>query len=400
MARKRGRRILQLTTREEKIHMSTIEDKIVMTVVGPIPASELGTTITHEHCLIDMSCWFVDSDEASRKRDVNRPIEMSMLSDLRRRPFSTTRDNMVLADEELAVRELEWFRRAGGASIVEMTCLGLSRDPLGLQRISRATGVNIVMCTGIYVEPAHPDWVRDLDSDALCDYMVKEVIEGVGTARIRCGLIGEIGVSGIPKGASEKVGVITEEEEKVLRAAGRAAKRTGLSVSVHIDPRPPRGGVIAIDILESEGVSPDRIIIDHVDQVNDIEYPFELAARGVFVEYDSLGREHYSEEWGHDFDWGHDSWRVRFVSRLIAEGYGDQLLFSQDVCMKTDLRTYGGVGYAHVLNNIVPTLQSIGVEDDAIRKILVENPRRALSFSASAAGLDSTEFRAAEVAVG
>jgi phosphotriesterase-related protein len=70
---------------------------------------------------------------------------------------------------------------------------------------------------------------------------------------------------------------------------------------------------------------------------------------------------------------------VKFVKELLAAGYGGQLLFAQDVCFKTDLRTYGGWGYAHILNHIVPMLLDAGVSRRAIRRILEENPARALA---------------------
>jgi phosphotriesterase-related protein len=351
-----------------------------MTVLGPIDPEQLGPTITHEHCVVDLKAWFFEPVEASRRKDMDRPIDMSMLADLRRRPMSTTRDNMALDDIDLIVEELEHFRRAGGKSLVDVTCYGLGRDPIALQRISRATGLNIVMASGFYVENAHPAWVKDRTADQLAELMASEVTDGVGETGVKCGIIGEIGLTGIPKGAGRtKVGPVTPEEEKTLRAAARAALQTGLTVTVHLDPIPPRASITAVDILEEEGVPPERIILDHMDQVNDLDYHLEAAARGVFIEYDSLGRDHYTDDWGYDFDWGHDSWRVRFAQRLIEAGHGEQLLFSQDVCLKTDLRTYGGVGYSHVLNTICPTLRALGVSQDSIDQILLRNPIRALA---------------------
>jgi phosphotriesterase-related protein len=50
----------------------------------------------------------------------------------------------------------------------------------------------------------------------------------------------------------------------VLRAAAQVQKQTGLAVTVHVHP-PGRWGNAVLDILEDEGVEPDRIILDHVD---------------------------------------------------------------------------------------------------------------------------------------
>jgi phosphotriesterase-related protein len=336
---------------------------------------------------VELSNWFFPPKEASRTVNLNRPVDMSMLYELRRRPFSTTVDNVVLNDVEVCIEELQHVVRGGGRTIVDPTNINIGRDPRALQRISRATGLNIVCMTGFYVASAHPEWVADMDADALAELMVREIVDGIDDTGVRPGAIGEIGITGIPRGSGrKKIAAIAPEEEKVLRAAGRTAAQTGLTVTVHTDPIPPRSGPEVVDVLEEEGVDPSRIVIDHMDQVNDIDYHLEVASRGVYVEYDSLGREHYQQEWGYDFDWGHDSWRIRFAKRLIEAGHGDQLLFSQDVCMKTDLRKYGGPGYAHVFENIVPMLRSIGVEDAAIDRVLIDNPRRAFAVPADAFG--------------
>jgi phosphotriesterase-related protein len=355
--------------------------QIVMTVLGPVDPAALGKTITHEHCLDDITNWFFAPKAASRTFNVDRPVDMSMLSELRRWPFSTTRDNMILNDEELCIAELEHVVRAGGSTIIDPTCINIGRDPLALQRISRATRLNIVTMTGFYVESAHPDWVADATIDQLAELMIREIRDGIDDTQVHPGAIGEIGLTGIPRGwGRKKVGAITPNEEKVLRAAGRASVETGLTVTVHTDPLPPHAAHPAIDALEEEGVSPSRIVIDHMDQVNDLDFHRSVADRGVYVEYDSLGREHYSQEWGYMFNWGHDAWRVHFAHALIQEGHGNQLLFSQDVCLKTDLVKYGGPGYGHVFKNIVPMLRELGASNEAIDRILVENPARAFAF--------------------
>lgn len=355
-------------------------DRTVMTVLGPIPADELGVTLAHEHLQSNFEMYFMTAPEASRQRDVDRPIDMSMLSDLRRWPFSTTRDNLVFNDVDASIAELEYFIRAGGRSVVDQTCINVGRDPAALQRISRATGLHIVTATGFYVESAQPDWVAGATADDLAQVMITEIQDGIGDTGVRPGVIGEIGVSGRLRGAGlAKVGPITDEEVKGLRAAGRASLQTGLAVSVHTDPLPPHGALRVIDILEEEGVSPDRIIIDHLDNTEDLDLHRAVADRGVFVEYDHIGRDSFAHEWGYGHSWGHDSWRARFAKTLIDEGHGSQLLFSQDCCTKIDLRGYGGPGFAHVLENFVPTLRAMGVSSDDLDDILVTNPARAFS---------------------
>jgi phosphotriesterase-related protein len=238
------------------------------------------------------------------------------------------------------------------------------------------------MGTGFYVENAHPDFVKNSTIDDLADMMIRDIEVGVGTTGIRCGVIGEVGVSGIEKGAgTTKQTAITADEEKSLRASARAALATGVAVSVHLDVRPPRGNLVALDILTDEGLPPTRTIIGHLDQVQELDYSMAVAERGAFVQYDAWGREYYREEWGYGLVMGQDIWRADFVRELVNAGYGDKLLFAQDVCFKTDLRTYGGYGYAHILRSVVPLLEAKGVNPEAIRTILVDNPSRALALT-------------------
>src|SRR6185437_13410667 len=119
-------------------------DASIMGVLGPLAPSDLGVTLTHEHVFIDASVWFVTPDAGSRRRRLDAPITMEMLSELRRRPFSVTRQNMILDDEDQMAAELARFQARGGTTLVDVTPIGMGRDPLGLQRLARSTGINII----------------------------------------------------------------------------------------------------------------------------------------------------------------------------------------------------------------------------------------------------------------
>jgi len=348
----------------------------VMTVLGPVDPHEIGVTMMHEHLVVDLSCNFVEPTEATLRARMRSPVVPELLWLLRRRPFSVTLDNMILGDEEEAIREVGHYWREGGMTIVDCTSIGIGRDPHALRRISRASGLHVVMGAGCYVENAHPDWVRSFDVDSLKNLFVRDVMVGAEGTRVRSGIIGEIGTTGVPKGTTEKQGDITKEEEKVLRAAGRAAAETGTAVSVHLDLR-GQGAFRIVEILDDEGVPRDRMLMGHMDLVPDVDYHREVAALGVYLEFDSLGREYYSEELGRP--WGHDTWRVDALAALVREGYSERLVLAQDVAMKIDLRRYGGNGYAHVLASVVPMLRRAGVPEHAIHAMLVENPRRVLT---------------------
>jgi phosphotriesterase-related protein len=362
--------------------------KRILTVRGPVEPEALGQTLSHEHVFVDMREHWTEPETAigSARRDV--PVTPELLADLRRNPFSTTLDNLVLGDEELAVRELGYFRRAGGSALVDVTSIGLKRDPSALLRVSRATGLHIVMGGGCYVERAHPDWVAGASLDDLADRFVADVLYGAEGTRIRSGIIGEIGVSGFAKGSRVKEGHMTAQEEKVLRAGGRAAARTGVAVSVHVDLR-SRGAYQLLDTLEEEGLAPDRVIVCHMDFVEDLEYHRNIAGRGAYLEYSSFGREYYADSI--DVSWGHDRTRIEMIAQLVQDGFGDRIVVGQDVCMKMDLRACGGNGYGHVSTAIVDRMRRRGVDEDALYLLLVENPRRVLTIDFDADVLAAIE---------
>lgn len=348
--------------------------KAVMTVLGPVSPDSIGMTLTHEHLAIDLSVYFEENPEAPELSDA--PVSMNMLHKLRRRPFSTTRDNMVLRDVDVMAEELRLFVEAGGSTICEVSTVDMGRDPLAIKGLAERTGLNIVMGAGLYIDPSHPDWAADKSIDELADIFARDVLEGVDGTGIRAGIIGEIGTSAVA--GSDGAEQVTPSEEKVLRAAARAGLRSGAAVMVHLAVT-GHGAHRVLDILADEGLPPERTIMAHMDTFEDFSHHLSVAERGVYLEFDCLGREYWTEELGHR-PWGHDSWRVRYLADLVRRGYGDRLLLSQDVALKMDLCRYGGVGFAHVPTVIVPMLRREGVAEDDITRMLFGNPRDVLTM--------------------
>lgn len=349
----------------------------VMTVTGPIDPRALGITLMHEHLFADFRDNFVEAEEASVRAYRNRPVSIEILPMLRQRPFSVSLDNAVLGDERLIAEEVSYFKAEGGLALVDVTPIGVGRDPLALQRLSRVTGVSVVMGGGLYIEGMHPSWVSDASVEDIADRFVAEATTGVGDTGVRTGIIGELGTSGIARGETDQAGPITAEEKRVLQAAGQAAVRTGLALSVHLDPR-TEGAFPVFEILTAEGVPPDRIVMGHMDMRHDLDYHRAVAELGVYVAFDGFGREGYTKEWG-DRAFGHDSWRVSAIAELVEAGHVGRLVVAQDIALKMDLRKFGGVGYGHVLAAAVPMLRRAGVSEDAITTILVDNPREILT---------------------
>ena len=129
-------------------------------------------------------------------------------------------------------------------------------------------------------------------------------------------------------------------------------------------------GVQQLEILKSEGVSPSRLIVGHVDERPDVDVLSALAAEGCFVQFDVIGKEHFLL----------DQTRAELVHALIQRGYADNLLLSQDTSRKRWLRSGGHSGYCYIFEDFLPRLRALGVSDLDIHKMTVANPARALNI--------------------
>ena len=161
----------------------------IQTVLGLIEPGDLGVTITHEHALIDLSCYFEMPDEASERWYIDRPLTMEMRGNIGKR-WSHNRDTQRLIDEKEQTEQVYKYFLAGGNSLVDTTSNGIGRDPLALARMSRATGLNIIMGGSHYVPLSYPADMADRSEQRLTDDIVRDITVGVGDTGIRTGIIG------------------------------------------------------------------------------------------------------------------------------------------------------------------------------------------------------------------
>ena len=307
----------------------------VQTVLGPIDPGALGFTLPHEHTQIAL--WQIPD---------------------RWDYWQLTRDRPVIL-EELAA-----FREAGGRSLVDLTLPGVGRDPAWLVEVARASGLNIVMGCGWYRGAYYPaEALIDRRSvDALADELVAEASDGVGGSGVRPGIIGEIG--------TDKPW-LSAQEERVHRAAGRAARRTGLAITTH--------GVLSavgldqLRIFEEEGADPTRVVIGHADSYPVLEHHLAIVDRGASVEFDFLGMSFNAVE-------RHGEGRViDLLCELLSRGHVERVLLSQDVCNDSQLTHYEGNGYTYLARTFLPRLREAGVSEAEIETMTVTNPRRILT---------------------
>jgi predicted metal-dependent phosphotriesterase family hydrolase len=309
----------------------------VQTVLGPIDPDALGFTLPHEHTQIAL--WQIPD---------------------RWDYWQLTRD------QSLILGELATFREAGGRSLVDLTLPGVGRDPAWLTEVARASGLNIVMGCGWYRGAYYPaEAMIDRRSvDALADELVGEASDGVASSGVRPGIIGEIG--------TDKPW-LSAQEERVHRAAARAARRTGLAITTH--GVLSAVGLAQLRIFEEEGADPTRVVIGHADSYPVLEHHLAILERGASVEFDFLGMSFNAVE-------RHGEGRViDLLCELLSRGHVERVLLSQDVCHDSQLTRYEGNGYVYLARTFLPRLREAGVSDAEIETMTVANPRRILTVA-------------------
>jgi phosphotriesterase-related protein len=358
---------------------------VIQTVTGPIDPSELGVTLPHEHLLVESPAAYTERPPKKDADLFNAPITLANYRRMLRGVFYST-DALNLNDEQLAIDELKMFKRAGGSTLVDLSVNGQGRNPAALKRISVSTGVRVIMGTGFFIQSSHPMRVKTATVENLADEMIRDLQAGAGDTGVRAGIMGEIGVSR---------GGILPQEEKVLRATAIAHGKTKRPINVHTwgDPPENRTQIRVLDILEEGGVPPQNVALSHMEQVKipgpipltDWNYIASLAERGAYVLLDGFG-----QEWPWGASWSletknfvympspTDFERARGVITLLDKGCGKRILLSHDVWHKLRLKHYGGDGYDHLLVNVIPILKFLGMKDETIRQLTIDNPREYL----------------------
>ena len=340
-----------------------------LTVLGPIPARELGVTITHEHLLIDFRCRYTGSPESDV---IGEPFDPRDRWRLVREP-AAFEANLLRQDLDAACDEVDAYKRAGGSTIVDATTEGLGPDANSLRRIAERTGAHIIASTGIYVHRSHADRVHRSTVGELADRMIRDIVDPEdGIPR---GFIGEIGVDG-PAPC----------ELKVVRAAAAAQRQTGAPVSLHLlggalpEARP--GALEAIDAYIEAGGDPEMLIAGHHDgSGDDPEYQDRLLDRGITLEYDTFGFESVFVREGRFVQQPTDTRRVTEIADLWRRGWGSQVVLSQDVCYRMMAREWGGWGIAHILETVKPRFAAAGIGESELRVMMVDTPARLLAFA-------------------
>jgi len=329
------------------------EGAVIRTILKDYPPEELGgsATLFHEHISLGPDFLLRFRQYIAEAQAVNRPPHLSQSPP----QFGTLPppDLSWMRDLNMLTEELAIAKREGIGCIVDAGHSDMGRDIGVLRQLSLSSGMPIVVSGGFYAEPYYP---RDLSTMSE-EQVVQALVEQAEADPI--GAFGEIG----------SWDYITKDERKVFRAVGRAHLATNIPIFTHTGI-PGKSALEQLDILEDAGVDPKHIVIGHLGNLVDpnTEVHRAICRRGAFVGFDRQGGPN-------------DEPVVPMVMSLIEAGYADHLMFSSDFTNSTALkRNNKELGYAKTLTVFVPKLKKAGANDEVLRQIMYDNPRRFLAF--------------------
>ncbi len=305
----------------------------VNTVLGPLDTAKLGFTLMHEHLLCSSAGI--------------PPNHTELLG-----------EDFV----EQIVRGLTQAKAAGIDTVVDATTVDLGRDVNIMAEASRRTGVNVIACTGWWLDL--PREFVYATPDQFADMFVREIENGIAGTGIKPGIL---------KSASDFEGV-TPVQEKVLRGVARAHRRTGLPIMLH-SYSPGQVGRQQMSILREEGVDLRRVKLDHSNDTTDVEYLTGLIERGCYLGMDRNPGRNTSP-----------LARTRTMKALIDAGYVRRLLPSHDNAlvwtresfspeMRRERENGNPYGFLYLKKVVFPWLREMGVPDETINIMFTKAPR-------------------------
>jgi predicted metal-dependent phosphotriesterase family hydrolase len=307
--------------------------KLVETVQGPLPHTSLGIADAHNHAWIDSV------------------------------PGAAA-DSPVLNDFDLILRELKHYHEAGGRTILDCQPGGSGRDANQLLKLSQASGVNLIACTGFhrrrYYAPEH--WLWSAPASKIGDYLLSELEEGLAETMessrpVRAGFM---------KIALEDSWA--QCPHAALEGAARAGRQAGAVIEIHTEK-----GQLAEKICTyfmGAGLSPPQLVLCHLDKRPDLALHRALADLGVLLEYDTFFRPKY--------DPAINVWPL--LEAMVQAGFANRIALATDMADAEIYHTNGGgPGLAGLANEIRSQLRQRGFAEDEQTQLLGGNIARRLA---------------------
>jgi len=301
--------------------------KYARTVLGDIPANEMGFTYPHEHLYaVPPAC------------QKDRDLELSCY--------------------ENSIKELCFFKEIGGATLVEASTLDYGRDINQLRRMSKESGVHVIATTGFNKHIYYPEWAVEKSMEEISDILIQDITTGADGGNAKAGFI-KIGAF---------YNVIHPLEQKTMVAAATAQKSCGAPIWGHTEAGTM--GMEILDLLERENVDLSTVALGHLDRNADEYYLLKLAERGIYIQFDGPGKVKYYP----------DSVRIQLIKSLIAHGHVDQLLISGDMGRASYLEAYGGgPGFRFIKTKFIPRMLEEGISQMDVDRIFIHNPKHWLA---------------------
>ena len=312
----------------------------VRTVLGDIHPDKMGLTYSHEHVVIEEG-------------------------------FTTLANPAFILNEAIRIaEELREFYQLGGRTLVDTMPAACGRNILKLAEVSRNTGVNIIVPTGIHLEIYYPPnhWRYHLSVDDLTELFIKDITTGVDVYDYN---------SPVVKRTSHKAGIIklatgddeiTGHQRKIFEAVVNAHRETGAPILTHTN-----GGKLAMEqvgLFQKLGADLHHVVISHVDKQKDIIFHHDLMQTGVYVEYDSHFRWKSMDE----------NWTITLLERLLPD-YADRIVIGMDMAKNTYWKSYGGKpGLVYLLTEFRENLEAKGI-GNYFEKLFFTNPRHLFVFN-------------------
>lgn len=311
----------------EEMDTVSLDEPHIMTLLGPIAPSELGICLPHVHVLCDPP----GADEDHR-----------------------------LIDTERAEEEIEQFITMNGRSLVDGTTADMGRMIPQLLEIAGWVPAHIIASTGRGDHRLAGVMQNATNIDSLTEEFVADLTVGMEGTRARAGVI-KVGTS---------PGEITDVERASLSAAVAAHHASRASITA----RTAHGTMVrdVLDDLTGQGVPAHQIILGNLDSAPlNLDELRAIGDSGAYLQFDQLGKSG-------DYP---DEHRADMIARLCDAGYQDQILLGLDYHRRSQLTAYdGGPGLPYLSEWFMISLMRAGLDAMTIRKIVVDNPARALTI--------------------
>ncbi|XP_049953158.1 phosphotriesterase-related protein [Schistocerca serialis cubense] len=343
----------------------------IQTVRGPVLPNKLGITLTHEHFSLTFQKFYVEPPQQLQNY-LHGGITLENAGLIRQYPYSN-KYNLTFDDKEThaaVLTEMQMFNEFGGGTIVENTSHGLNRNIPLMIEVSQKTGIHVVAGTGYYVAGLQPQSTLQMSIEDLANVMHSELTEGCFEDKsVRCGFIGEVGCSW----------PLHEFEKNVIKATAEVQSSLDCPVSFH-PGRHPKAPFEIMRLFAEAGGKAGKTIMSHLDRtILETETLLEYASLGSYLQQDLFGTECSWYQLEPNTDMLSDAQRIQRIVELISNGLTDRILMAHDIHTKHRLVKFGGHGFSHIINNVIPKMEIKGIEREKINQILMKNPQTWLS---------------------